>query len=105
LKITCSLMALLFVIAILNSNKVESRIIHQVRSFFLLKKIILYMILKNFEGIPALQFHHHAGDGQINAENHNVFDQDEFEHVKRKSDFLLSLYGLPYTLVNRRDSD
>jgi hypothetical protein len=37
--------------------------------------------------------------------NHDEDDHEEFDHVKRKSDFLLSLYGLPYTLVNKREVD
>lgn len=36
---------------------------------------------------------------------HNEDDQHGNQHAKRKSDILLSLYGLPYTLVDKRRAD
>jgi hypothetical protein len=41
----------------------------------------------------------------MEKENQNEDDQEVYDHVKRKSDFLLSLYGLPYTLINKREVD
>jgi hypothetical protein len=80
-------MVALFVLTILYTNTVESRAVHQ-----------------NYQGIPTSQLHHiRIFDGRNNNEEHqNEGDQDEYVHAKRKSDFLLSLYGLPYTLVNKR---
>jgi hypothetical protein len=66
----------------------------------------LIFYFKNYEGIPASQFHQlRVGDSRSNGELHNEDDQDGYIHAKRKSDFMLSLYGLPYTLVNRRDAN
>lgn len=62
--------------------------------------------VKNFEGIPASQLHYLRVLGnRMKKESHDESDQEEYDHVKRKSDFLLSLYGLPYTLVNKRNAD
>jgi hypothetical protein len=68
------------------------------------KNISIYIYyFKNYEGIPASQIHHHRfRDGRINRENYNEGEQDEYEHVKRKSDYLLSLYGLPYNLIGQQ---
>lgn len=56
---------------------------------------------KNYEGVPDSQLH--PDDSRNSEENLNEVDQDEYVHDKRKSDFLLSLYGLPYVLVNKRE--
>ncbi|CAF0725668.1 unnamed protein product [Adineta ricciae] len=44
----------------------------------------------------------HADNYRNLKESDHDFDEGEYVHSKRKSDFLLSLYGLPYTLVNKR---
>ncbi|CAF0755669.1 unnamed protein product [Rotaria sordida] len=70
--------------SILHLNKVESRI-----------------ILQDYKSIPGSQLHHlHFNDDQSDEKHHKEIDQNKNTHIKRKSDFLLSLYGLPYTLVN-----
>ena len=63
--------------------------------------------MKNTEGIPAAQMHYlHVGDdSRMRREYGYGEEQNGYNHVKRKSDFLLSLYGLPYTLVNKREDD
>jgi hypothetical protein len=101
-------MALVFIFSILYFNKVESRGIYQVRSdFFHMKKQKIFLfIFKNMEGIPASQLHYlRIGNSRMKKENQDEDDQEGYEHVKRKSDFLLSLYGLPYTLVTKREAD
>ncbi|CAF1485549.1 unnamed protein product [Adineta steineri] len=86
LKLICSLMVILSIFSSLYLTKVESRALHQ-----------------NYDGVPASQFHHVRFNKRRSIdENHHDTDQNEYVHNKRKSDFLLSLYGLPYTLINRR---
>jgi hypothetical protein len=71
-----------------------------------LKKNYFLYYFKNYEGILNSHIHRLLhGDGQLNRVDLNEGEQDGYEHVKRKSDFLLSLYGLPYTLVNKREVD
>jgi hypothetical protein len=53
--------------------------------------------------MPVSQLHRfRLVDSPSDVENHNEAEQDGYVLTKRKSDMLLSLYGLPYTLVNRR---
>ncbi|CAF2066059.1 unnamed protein product [Rotaria magnacalcarata] len=84
LKLISSLLAVLFVISILYSSKVECRVIEQ-----------------DYNSIPASQLQFITD--QSSEDNQKKVYQNEDKYVKRKSDFLLSLYGLPYTLVNKRN--
>ena len=43
--------------------------------------------------------------GQRTIGRHHADDEEGRQYIKRKSDMLLSLYGLPYTLVNKRSAD
>ncbi|CAF3236428.1 unnamed protein product [Rotaria socialis] len=84
LKLISALLAVLFVISILYSNKVECRVIEQ-----------------DYNSIPVSQ--HQFITDQSSENNQNKVYQGDNKYIKRKSDFLLSLYGLPYTLVNKRN--
>ncbi|UJR33712.1 hypothetical protein I4U23_021141 [Adineta vaga] len=77
-------MVLLVICSIFHCNKVESRALHQNSEDFL----------------PSLI--QRIQSGRNMKEIHHDLDDNEYVHGKRKSDFLLSLYGLPYTLVNKR---
>jgi hypothetical protein len=41
----------------------------------------------------------------MNSEGSNEDDHGDYLHTKRKSEFLSSLYGLPYALVDTRNSN
>ncbi len=41
----------------------------------------------------------------MNTDSSNEHDRDDFIHTKRKSELLSSLYGLPYSLVDKRNAN
>lgn len=84
LKFVSTLILFLFVLTIFSSTKVESR-----------------LIPLDFQDEPTAPIRFQLGQ-PIHSQN-NDDQHEEFLHQKRKSEFLSSLYGLPYALVGKRN--
>lgn len=108
LKFTCAFMALMVLFSIFYFNKVESRVAFQVWNDFippLSVYLVFFFVLKNLKGLSASELYRPQWNEHQMIDEHDEDDQHDNQHAKRKSDILLSLYGLPYTLVDRRRAD